>query len=235
MADDIKSPAELRDDAEVAKLRAETDKLRAEIAAVDATRQAAWVRTVTVALGVLALCLSAGKGILELSQIADSMRLADAAEVRQHNAMVSESEARMAASRLGQEAETRLKNASSAEIDVRILTSYLNDVLPRLSGATGYQLSQTCMERLLAAGVDPNAAGSRCSGPVPFPRGAQVGAYSAAIDMATRYPVLCRATRAVLLHQSEDPDAQAALRGLPTCTSMPIGAGINAATQVPTP
>jgi len=218
-ADSLQTSSLMNDAAHLAadKTRAEIAKINAEVASLRSQQQAAWARTATVALGLLALIFGLFKTVAEVAMTAQSIRQAQEASKRQNDATASEIGARAEATRLADTAELRLKESSRSEVDMKVLNVYVNDVLPRVSGTSGYHMSERCLEEQLHNKVDPNEAGLRCAGPVQLPRAAQVAAYFAAVSMARRYPMLCAATQAAIGNQRQDSVAVEALSLLGTC------------------
>lgn len=199
------------------KTEAEIQKLRAETALIRAQQQVSWIRTTTAVVGVLALVVGLLKAVADVAATARSIQDAQAAAQRQDDAHTAEMKGRAEAVRLADAAEIRLKESSTSEIDTKVLNTYVNDILPRVSGTSGYHLSERCLEDNLRKGVDPNEAGLRCAGPVQLPRAAQVAAYFAAVALARRYPMLCSATRAAIENQQGDASANKALAELGAC------------------
>ena len=204
--------------AELQLLRAQRDKLKAETARINAgeSQLASWLRAITSAVGVL----SVSGGILGASIAAcstlRSIDLAQQQEARLRGAAAAEIESKSAADRRAREAEIRLKDAAATEADIRVLSAYTDEVLPRLAGAGSSHVSEGCFDAAVLKGADGLKASELCTAWASMPRATQQAAYWAAADMANRYPILCRATRAALQDQGDDAaEPVAALRPCP--------------------
>ena len=155
-------------EAEIAKLNAETEVLWAQ-------RRASLHRTVTLIVALVPVVATVMTTLFSIRSSYDARRLA-------------------------LETEARQQESSRAEIDTRILTAYATEILPRLAGRMKTHISAACFDSYIKE--HPSDGGDKasvhCSGGVPISGTEQLAGEIAAIEMATRYPLLCRATRAAL-------------------------------------
>jgi hypothetical protein len=118
---------------------------------------------------------------------------------------------------VAKDAEARLNRASEAEIDVKIVSAFNTQILPSISGIVTMKMSDPCFEEALKTGADGNTAAAHCTGAMPMGAAPQKAAYWSAVDLAKRYPLLCRSVAAALKNQSNDTFATEALGRLGPC------------------
>lgn len=195
------------------------EKLREELLALRAERRpmVVWLRTISSLIGVLSLSVGFLAAAFGACSALQSIALAKESEKRLNEATQSEIATRAAATKLSQEAELRLKQATASEVDIRILVTFVNEVLPRLSGVQSSRLVDSCFEAALKAKLNSNEASSACTAHTTSPRAAQVAAYWAGVDLANNYPMLCQATRAALQNQARDSASLPPLQALKPC------------------
>jgi hypothetical protein len=218
---------------EVSKVSAEAEKLKQETLNLNSSRSrlgsaAAVARDLSITIGLLT-------SISPVINTIKSLDLARAAETRLQLSAESEIQARAENARNTANAEIRLRETTARELEVRALATFLTDILPRVSGSSSPHLISECIAaRSLNTRIDSVSAHNivtGCVGFIPFPRAVQLGAYEAAVDLAIRFPFVCRATRAAIeanvmmarSHNSSDENAVRALNRLPHCPQLTTG------------
>jgi len=176
-------------------------------------------RDLSVLIGVPAAIVAAISAL-------NSIGLSNDAEKRMHESASSEIAARTTSANLAAATERRVRESTARELEVRALASFMSDILPRIGGGSSPRVIEQCVSARagsIGPGVSTQQILTECTGNLPMPMSVQIGGYEAAVDLATRYPLLCRATKAALDNNAGngDPAARTALTRLGDCPPSP--------------